>query len=244
MKNKLRKKYLSKKKKSDLEKKFFTKFFVCLVILVMFYGISSIKNEKFDLFKMHIANTLDKSTNFNETKNTIENIITNIKLKFGFNNAVPVDNFDDKSKTPFVMLPKPIITVCATEDVVFQKPTVGTVSSPYGLRIHPIENTEKFHGGIDIAGRHGEKIFSAAPGYVKKVGEDEYNGKYVVINHKDNYQTVYIHLNDIYAKKGDEVDYETVIGTMGKSGSATGVNLHFEIKLNGERKDPMQYVDY
>lgn len=244
MKNNLRRKYFKNKKKHNFEKKFFIKVFACVLILTVFYGISNIKNEKFDLFKMYVANALDKSTDFNETKITIENIISNIKLKFGHSDAVPVNDFEDDTKKPFVMLPKPIITVCATEEVVFQNPAAGVVSSPYGMRNHPIENTEKFHGGIDIAGKKGEKIFSAAPGFVERVGEDKYNGKYVVINHKDNYQTVYIHLNDIRVKKSDVVDYKTVIGTMGDSGSATGVNLHFEIKQNGERKDPMQYVDY
>ncbi len=243
MKNNYRKKYLQKKKKSSYEKKFFIKVFICVLILTVFYGISNIKSEKLDSFKMYVANTLDKSTDFKGTKSAIENIISNIKLKFGYNNAVPVDNFDNNTKTPLVMLPKPIITVNAVDEIVFQKPTVGTVSSPYGMRIHPIEKTEKFHGGIDIAGEYGEKIFSAAPGRVEKIGEDKYNGKYVIINHKDNFQTVYIHLSEIYVTGGDEVNYKTVIGSMGNSGSTTGVNLHFEIKLNGERIDPMQYVD-
>lgn len=127
----------------------------------------------------------------------------------------------------------------------FRNPTEGKISSVFGARIHPITGEEgNFHTGIDIAGVINQTVISAAEGKVIKTAEDSANGKYIIIEHTGGYTSAYAHLNKICVAEGEYVDNNTKIGLMGESGAATGVHLHFEIKKNGERLNPEDFVLY
>lgn len=127
----------------------------------------------------------------------------------------------------------------------FRNPTEGKISSVFGQRVHPVTGADgNFHTGIDIAGVMNQTVISAAEGKVIKTGEDSANGKYVIIEHTGGYTTAYAHLNKICVTEGEYVDNNTKIGQMGESGIATGVHLHFEIKKNGERLNPENFVLY
>lgn len=127
----------------------------------------------------------------------------------------------------------------------FRNPTEGKISSVFGGRVHPVTGADgNFHTGIDIAGVMNQTVISAAEGKVIKTGEDSANGKYVIIEHTGGYTTAYAHLNKICVTEGEYVDNNTKIGQMGESGIATGVHLHFEIKKNGERLNPENFVLY
>lgn len=127
----------------------------------------------------------------------------------------------------------------------FRNPTEGKISSVFGERIHPVTGESgNIHTGIDIAGVYNQTVISAAEGRVIKTAEDNANGKYIIIEHTGGYTTAYAHLNKICVAEGEIVDNNTKIGEMGESGIATGVHLHFEIKRNGERLNPEEYVLY
>jgi len=127
----------------------------------------------------------------------------------------------------------------------FRNPTEGKISSVFGQRVHPVTGADgNFHTGIDIAGVMNQTVISAAEGKVIKTGEDSANGKYVIVEHTGGYTTAYAHLNKICVTEGEYVDNNTKIGQMGESGIATGVHLHFEIKKNGERLNPENFVLY
>lgn len=104
----------------------------------------------------------------------------------------------------------------------------------------------KGHTGMDIAGcGKGSNIYAAAAGTVVTVkwGSTGY-GNHIIINHGDGVQTLYAHLNDIYVAKNQYVNQGDVIGAMGRTGNATGVHLHFEIRINGQYIDPGLYIGY
>lgn len=127
----------------------------------------------------------------------------------------------------------------------FRNPAEGKISSVFGERVHPVTGADgNFHTGIDIAGIMNQTVISAAEGKVIKTSEDSANGKYVIIEHTGGYTTAYAHLNKICVTEGEYVDNNTKIGQMGESGIATGVHLHFEIKKNGERLNPEDFVLY
>lgn len=132
------------------------------------------------------------------------------------------------------------------------------VSSPYGNR------KSGFHKGIDITcggAKNGNvKIVAAAAGKVitvsnscthnyGKSGADPCGssglatyGKYVAIEHGSGYTTLYAHLGSINVHVGQEVKRGEVIGIMGSTGHSTGFHLHFEVRVNGERKNPANYI--
>ena len=102
----------------------------------------------------------------------------------------------------------------------------------------------KGHTGVDIAGcGYGSNIYASAAGQVVKVkwGNTGY-GYHVIINHGDGIQTLYAHMSNIYVKQGQYVNQGDIIGAMGSTGNSTGTHLHFEIRINGQYVDPLDYV--
>lgn len=98
------------------------------------------------------------------------------------------------------------------------------ISSQYGWR------WGKMHYGIDISGTgRGSPIYAANNGVVEKADYNGTNGNYIYINHNNGYYSVYAHLESIKVVKGQTVEGGQLIGTMGDSGYATGVHLHFSI---------------
>lgn len=120
--------------------------------------------------------------------------------------------------------------------------TTGTLSSDYGWRTHPITGRRSFHDGIDIANQVGTSINAYADGIVTKTAWTDSYGNYIVIDHGGGLETYYIHLSGFDVSVGDSVTTGQLIGRMGKTGSATGSHLQFEIRLNGQPQNPWDYL--
>lgn len=122
--------------------------------------------------------------------------------------------------------------------------SLENITSEFGLREHPIEEELHFHTGIDIDGEEGEEINTVLGGDIEETGEGENNGKgnYVVVDHYSNFKTKYLHLEAIKVDTGESVSSGEQIGTMGETGTTTGVHLHFEILKNGNYTDPLPYL--
>ncbi len=119
----------------------------------------------------------------------------------------------------------------------------GRYSSRFGYRTNPITHVYSFHTGLDIAVPLGTKIHAAFHGQVRAVGEDERAGKYIILRHDDGMETFYCHCSRIVAVEGDTVDAGDVIARVGSTGWSTGPHLHFEVRKNGERLDPLQFLE-
>jgi murein DD-endopeptidase MepM/ murein hydrolase activator NlpD len=102
------------------------------------------------------------------------------------------------------------------------------------------------HLGCDIASSPaGSKppIFAVQKGVIKRVGfEAGGYGNFVEIDHGNGLSTLYAHLEEVYVKAGDIVSQGQAIGQMGATGDATGVHVHFEVHVNGDRVDPQPYL--
>ena len=125
----------------------------------------------------------------------------------------------------------------------FQWPSPGyyTVTSPYGYRIHPIFKTQKLHRGIDIAVPSGSAIVAAADGVVIKSTYNSSYGYYVSINHGGGLVTLYAHNSSLAVSVGQSVKRGQRIATSGNTGNSTGPHLHYEVMLNGQTTNPMNY---
>jgi murein DD-endopeptidase MepM/ murein hydrolase activator NlpD len=120
--------------------------------------------------------------------------------------------------------------------------TTGRLSSDFGWRIHPISGIRSFHDGIDIANQVGTAVNSYADGTVTKTAWTDSYGNYIIIDHGGGLETYYIHLSGIEVSVGDNVSTGQLIGQMGKTGSATGSHLQFEVRLNGSPQNPWDYL--
>jgi murein DD-endopeptidase MepM/ murein hydrolase activator NlpD len=116
------------------------------------------------------------------------------------------------------------------------------ISSFFGVRKDPRYKTSEFHQGIDIRGAYGEDVLASAPGTVAFAGNQSGFGKVIIIEHGQRYFTVYGHLNSTKTTVGSAVAAGDVIGTMGRTGNATGVHLHFEIRKSRTALNPLDYL--
>ena len=118
-----------------------------------------------------------------------------------------------------------------------------TITSPFGMRIHPIHKVERFHKGVDMAAPQGTPIYAAKSG---KVTTTSYQaggaGYYVSINHGDGFASIYMHMTHYIVKPGQHVSTGQVIGYVGSTGGSTGPHLHFGISYNGTYVNPMSYI--
>jgi len=121
-------------------------------------------------------------------------------------------------------------------------PIPGTVSSPFGMRLHPIFGVNRMHTGVDIDGASGTPIKSVTIGEVVFAGWLSGYGNTVMIQHDEFYSTLYAHMRVIYVKEGAPVKQGTVIGEVGTTGWSTEPHLHFEIRKDGEPINPMTFL--
>ncbi|MDI9371294.1 MAG: peptidoglycan DD-metalloendopeptidase family protein [Synergistaceae bacterium] len=121
-------------------------------------------------------------------------------------------------------------------------PSRGEIVSKFGMRVHPTFKTRIMHTGIDIRMANGTPVYSAGPGEVLYAGWLRGYGQIVIIDHGRSLSSVYAHLGRLDVGEGDRVKTGQTIGVVGMTGTTTGAHLHFEVRVNGEAKDPMQYL--
>jgi len=114
---------------------------------------------------------------------------------------------------------------------------VAVISSVFGA-----PRGSSRHEGLDLSAPKGTKVRSTADGRVTFAGRAGDFGRLVVIKHSGEYETRYAHLKKIEVEKGKKVKRGTVIGTVGKSGNATGFHLHYEVRLQGTAVNPQSYL--
>lgn len=116
------------------------------------------------------------------------------------------------------------------------------ITSNYGMRTHPITGIYKLHTGVDISATTGTDFTAIADGIVVKAGYNGAYGNMVVIDHGGGVQTLYAHGSQIIAQLGQEVKAGDVVLKVGSTGYSTGPHAHFEVRVNGETVNPLDYV--
>ena len=130
------------------------------------------------------------------------------------------------------------------DEVPLRKPVSGEtdMTSPFGVRKHPILNRLSMHTGIDLRGGLGEPVRATATGRVTIAGRQGGYGNMVEINHGRGLATRFGHLSGISVKVGQVVRIGEVVGTIGSTGLSTGPHLHYETRINGEAVDPQKFL--
>lgn len=106
----------------------------------------------------------------------------------------------------------------------------GRVTLPWGSNVDPFTGKNYFHTAFDIANKLGKKIVATGAGKVVDTGSNpKGHGNYIVLKHKDNFYSVYAQLQKIGVNKGQLVEKDDILGTLGSSGRSTGPHLHYSI---------------
>lgn len=128
-------------------------------------------------------------------------------------------------------------------------PTAGYLSSGFGVRVSPFSRRNEtgdgvlgYHSGIDISNNLDTPIQVTADGEVVEAGWMDRYGYGVRVRHTEDRETLYAHMNHVQVKAGQKVSRGDILGTMGRSGNATGVHLHYEVRQNGKSVNPQPYL--
>ena len=128
----------------------------------------------------------------------------------------------------------------------FIKPIQGRITSPFGWRTHPIFNSKSFHSGVDIGGPNLGAIRASNSGKVIYSGWYGGYGKVVILEHGivngKPITTLYAHMNSIAVANGQRVSKGQLLGYEGTTGYSTGPHCHFEVRVNGQPNNPLNYI--
>ena len=119
---------------------------------------------------------------------------------------------------------------------------VGSTSSSYGLRTHPVLGGTRAHKGIDLAAPTGTPVYATADGVVGKAEWFSSYGLFVSIGHGAELETRYAHMSRLAVAAGERVRKGDVIGYVGSTGRSTGPHLHYEVRVSGEAVNPIPYM--
>ena len=170
---------------------------------------------------------------FNENKEMVETgeiLFANLKLSGQDNSLYYFDK--DGSEGHYDQNGKSV------KKALMKTPINGArLSSPFGMRKHPIDGYNKMHRGTDFAAPMGTPIMASGDGVIKKAGWCGGGGNCVKIKHNSTYQTVYAHMSKFASgiRSGKRVKQGQTIGYVGSTGKSTGPHLHYEVIVNGKK---------
>lgn len=129
------------------------------------------------------------------------------------------------------------------ERYMMKLPLRSRITSPFGMRVHPLSGENAFHNGTDFAGAVGDVIRAPAAGTVQSIYTNSVGGLQMIIKHANGFTSGYAHLSHTIAAEGDEVETGEPIANVGSSGQVTGPHLHFTLRNPaGDLVDPMLYL--
>ncbi|MBP7735037.1 MAG: ankyrin repeat domain-containing protein [Spirochaetes bacterium] len=128
-------------------------------------------------------------------------------------------------------------------DVPSIPPVEGRISSRFGWRGSPFDNNSDYHRAIDIAAKNGTPVHATANGVVALTGVSQTLGNFIILQHRNGYQSVYGHCHLFAVRKNSPVRRGAVIGYVGMTGAASGDHCHYEVRLNGALMNPIEFIN-
>lgn len=124
----------------------------------------------------------------------------------------------------------------------FLRPGYGVVTDPYGPRINPVTGASGFHTGVDLGDPYGSNVSASKSGEVIYSGWISGYGNTVIIDHGSGVQTLYAHNSELLVGVGQQVSRGDTIARVGSTGMSTGPHIHWEIRINGQHVNPLDYL--
>jgi len=164
--------------------------------------------------------------------NGIYSLVKEIESKFNFeiNNYTEVKEKFSENKKLYNAIPA-------------IAPVYAPIGDRFGVRFHPILKIRRMHNGLDFLANTGEAVYAPGNGIISYIGKKGGYGKVIKINHGFGYETLYAHLSKFEVKKGQTIKRGDLIAKTGNTGNlSTGPHLHYEVKHNGIRLNPRNFI--
>jgi len=162
-----------------------------------------------------------------------------IRRIFGFNLAAVI------LFTGVVSAPLSALNQTQAQETVALTANVVQLTTEHGVRI-PLDSFQVtqgysgFHRGIDLNGELGDPVYPIMSGTIEAVTYSRFSyGNHIIVNHGSGFKSLYAHLAKVVAQPGQEVDKNSVLGTVGSTGWSTGTHLHFEVYDSGRPFNPL-----
>lgn len=165
-----------------------------------------------------------------EIAKTLNNIAARVAFQFESYNAIEKLINNQESKLACIPAIQPV-----------SNQELNRIASGFGMRIHPIYGIAKMHSGLDFTAPQGTPIYATGDGVVTTAEYGTGTGNHVIINHGYGYETEYLHMVRIKARRGQRVKRGEVIGWVGSTGASTGPHCHYEVHINGNAVDPVYF---
>lgn len=222
-------------------------FLLCLILSLALYGLFKFGGDFGKETNRRLLSLLSEEESLSDTAEKVMAFIENSAFDPAVSGQTVTDAdfygaggedielYEATEKTSFA----PFVTT----DTLLTPVENGRYTSLFGYRIHPITGQWSFHTGIDIAASEGTSIRAALKGKVTKIGEDSRSGKYVFLTHSDGFVTFYCHCSEILVSEGMNINKGETVARVGSTGQSTGPHLHFEVRRDGIRLNPLWVLD-
>lgn len=245
----------NKKVKDRLVSLIFTQSVVCVLIILFSFTLKLIGGDLFEWEKGVYISDFEDKTSVKEVLNQLSTVVSapNDEDK----NKPEKDTEADENKT----LEYELLSEDDGADSIIDFKEVQTLSSvkmaklnmimplskyrvtsEYGYRVNPVSGVYRLHSGVDFGANSGENIYSVLGGKVVRSDYASDYGHYVMIDHGDGLCTLYAHCSERLVSVGDTVKQGDVIALVGSTGASTGPHLHFEVRVNNERINPLNLL--
>ena len=226
----------NKRVKDRLMSLIFTQLVVCALIILFSFGLKLIGGDLYEWEKgIYISDFEDKTS--------VKEVLSQLST------AVTSSNSTEEKEKPSAPETKSNSTLeYAVSSVKMSKLNMVMplskyrVTSEYGYRVNPVSGLYKLHSGVDLGANSGEKIYSALDGKVVRSDYASDYGHFVMVDHGDGLCTLYAHCSERLVSVGDTVKQGDVIALVGSTGASTGPHLHFEVRVNNERINPLNVL--
>lgn len=205
------------------------------------------------------AELLSKEKTLNEVKSEHENTLNTYKSQLSELEELEAeknaelksladreDEIEKEIQSYFTPTPTPTPSTSSTtsnSSSGFIRPVASSsITSSYGPRVHPVTGQYKVHTGIDFAASTGTPFVAAKDGVVTAAEYHPAYGNMVIIDHGGGFSTLYAHASQLKVSVGQKVKQGQVVSLVGSTGYSTGPHAHFEIRINGQHVNPMDYI--
>ncbi|HHD2585306.1 TPA: murein hydrolase activator EnvC [Clostridium perfringens] len=203
------------------------------------------------------AELLSKEKTLNEVKSEHENTLNTYKSQLSELEELEAeknaelksladreDEIEKEIQSYFTPTPTPSTSsTTSNSSSGFIRPVASSsITSSYGPRVHPVTGQYKVHTGIDFAASTGTPFVAAKDGVVTAAEYHPAYGNMVIIDHGGGFSTLYAHASQLKVSVGQKVKQGQVVSLVGSTGYSTGPHAHFEIRINGQHVNPMDYI--